>query len=192
MKILEALFGPSIPTEKAGLLPEIMDHIKAIDDLLQGKPSQRARPRIYDPAISGPINSRIVELYTELGPAWADISKAIAKEFQEVISPGAVKQRYKGQAAVREGYAALSGSAHQKIRAEPGLVRDEPNPREDPPEYVIPISDLPEHITHPAATIWESNRQEAYTAKTLMRLAAKGTTGDLDSPKCSQTLEDHL
>ena len=39
--ILEALFGPSIPTEKAAILPEIMAHIRAIDDLLLDKPRQR-------------------------------------------------------------------------------------------------------------------------------------------------------
>lgn len=43
IKILEAIFGPSIPTEKAEFLPEIMGHIRAIDDLLQGKYRQRVR-----------------------------------------------------------------------------------------------------------------------------------------------------
>ena len=45
-KILEAIFGPSIPTEKAAVLPEIMGHIRAIDDLLQGKTMRQARKRM--------------------------------------------------------------------------------------------------------------------------------------------------
>lgn len=43
-KILEAIFGPSIPTDQAAVLPEIMAHIRAIDGLLQGKPRQYLSP----------------------------------------------------------------------------------------------------------------------------------------------------
>lgn len=113
VKILEALFGPSIPTEKAAILPEIMGHIRAIDDLLQGKSHQRARPRISDPAISGPINRRIVELYAEHGKDWPKIAAAICQEFQVRISPDACRGRHKDAVARQEAYAALSGSAIQ-------------------------------------------------------------------------------
>jgi len=112
VKILEAIFGTSIPTEKAAVLPEIMGHIKAIDDLLQGKPHPQARPRISDPAISGPINSRIVDLYAEHGKDWPKIAAAISQEFKVQISPDACRGRYKDamsrkEATIRqEGYAA--------------------------------------------------------------------------------------
>lgn len=112
-KILEALFGPSIPTEKAAILPEIMAHIRAIDDLLMGKPRQRARPRISDPAISGPINHRIVELFAEIGKDWPKIAATICQEFNVRISPDACRGRHKDAVARQEAYAALSGSAIQ-------------------------------------------------------------------------------
>lgn len=127
-KILEAIFGPSIPTEKAGVLPEIMGHIRAIDDLLQGKTMRQAHKRISDPAISGPINSRIEELYAEIsrdrpniaGKIWPKIAAVISQEFEVQISPDACRGRYKDAmerkaAAImqQEGYAALSGEAIQ-------------------------------------------------------------------------------
>ena len=119
-KILEAIFGPSIPTEKAAVLPEIMGHIRAIDDLLQGKPRRKAPNRITDPAISGPINSRIVELCAEHGGSWPKIAAAICQEFGVQISSEACRGRYKDAmerktAAImqREGYVALSGEAIQ-------------------------------------------------------------------------------
>lgn len=120
VKILEAIFGTSIPTEKAAVLPEIMGHIKAIDDLLQGKPHPQARPRISDPAISGPINSRIVDLYAEHGKDWPMIAATIGMEFGVQISPDACRGRHKDvmarqEAATRqEAYAALSGKAIDK------------------------------------------------------------------------------
>jgi len=127
-KILEAIFGPSIPLEKAAVLPEIMGHIRAIDDLLQGKTMRQARKRISDPAISGPINRRIEELYAEIsrdrpdiaGKIWPKIAAAISQGFGVTISPDACRGRYKDAmerkaAAImqQEGYAALSGEAIQ-------------------------------------------------------------------------------
>lgn len=119
-KILEAIFGPSIPTEKAAVLPEIMGHIRAIEDLLQGVPRRQAHPRITDPAISGPINSRILELSAEHGKSWPKIAAAICQEFGVSISPDACRGRYKDamerKTAVtmqQEAYAALSGEAIQ-------------------------------------------------------------------------------
>lgn len=119
-KILEAIFGPSIPLESVTILPEIMGHIRAIDDLLQGKTMRQARKRISDPAISGPINSRIVDLYAEHGKSWPKIAAAICQEFGVSISPDACRGRYKDAmerkaAAImqQEGYAALSGEAIQ-------------------------------------------------------------------------------
>ena len=119
VKILEAIFGPSIPTEKAAILPEIMAHIKAIDALLQGKTHRQAHQRISDPAISGPINSRIEELYAEQGKEWPKIAATISQEFGVTISPDACRGRHKDamarkEAAIQqEGYAALSGEAIQ-------------------------------------------------------------------------------
>lgn len=117
-KILEAIFGPSIPLESVTILPEILAHIRAIDGLLQGKPRQY-HPRISDPAISGPINRRIGELYAEHGK-WPLVAAAICKEFNVRISPDACRRRYKDAmermaAAImqQEGYAALSGEAIQ-------------------------------------------------------------------------------
>jgi len=139
-KILEAIFGPSIPTEKAAVLPAIMNHIKAIDDLLQGKPKQHKR--ISDPAISGPINSRIVDLYAEHGKDWPKIAAAICQEFGVSISPDACRGRYKDamerKTAVtmqQEAYAALSGQAIDKpdhnVDANK-LVRTSPEPEKLP------------------------------------------------------------
>lgn len=108
-KILEAIFGPSIPTEMAAVLPEIMVHIRAIDGLLQGKPRQY-HPRISNPAISGPINRRIGELYAEYGK-WPLVAAAICQEFNVQISPDACRRRYKDAMARKEAYAAMSGSA---------------------------------------------------------------------------------
>lgn len=126
-KILEAIFGPSIPTEKAAVLPAIMGHIKAIEDLLQGVPRRQAHPRITDPAISGPINSRIEVLYAEIsrdrpdiaGKIWPKIAAAICQEFGVSISPDACRSRYKDamgrqEAALhQEGYATITGQAIQ-------------------------------------------------------------------------------
>ncbi len=111
-KILEAIFGPSIPTEKAAILPEIIGHIRAIDGLLQGKP-RNYHPRISNPAISGPINRRIGELYAEHGKDWPKIATTICQEFNVQISPDACRGRHKDAVARQEAYAALSGSAIQ-------------------------------------------------------------------------------
>ena len=108
-KILEAIFGPSIPTDQAAILPEIMAHIRAIDGLLQGKPRQY-HPRISNPAISGPINRRIGELYAEHGKDWPKIATTICQEFNVRISPDACRGRHKDALARQEAYAAMSGS----------------------------------------------------------------------------------
>jgi len=138
-KILEAIFGPSIPTEKAAVLPAIMGHIKAIEDLLQGVPRRQAHPRITDPAISGPINSRIVEICAEHGGSWPKIAAAICQEFGVQISSEACRGRYKDAmerktAAImqREGYVALSGEAIQAgvyttpLNVSQAAAKDEP------------------------------------------------------------------
>ena len=109
-KILEAIFGPSIPTDQAAVLPEIMTHIRAIDNLMQGR-ARQVRPRISDPAISGPINLRIGQLYAEHGKDWPTIAATIGREFQVQISPDACRRRYKDAMARKEAYAAMSGSA---------------------------------------------------------------------------------
>jgi len=140
VRLLEAIFGPSIPTNQAAILPAIMGHIRAIDDLLQGKPKQHKR--ISDPAISGPINSRIVDLYAEHGKSWPKIAAAICQEFGVSISPDACRGRYKDamerKTAVtmqQEAYAALSGQAIDKpdhnVDANK-LVRTSPEPEKLP------------------------------------------------------------
>lgn len=139
-KILEAIFGPSIPLESVTILPEIMAHIKAIDGLLQGKPRQY-HPRISDPAISGPINRRIGELYAETGKDWPKIAATICQEFQVRISPDACRCRHKDAVARQEAYSALSGSAIQAgqyttppavIQTISGPVRTSPGPEKLP------------------------------------------------------------
>jgi len=141
-KILEAIFGPSIPLESVTILPEIMAHIKAIDGLLQGKPRQY-HPRISDPAISGPINRRIGELYAETGKDWPKIAATICQEFQVRISPDACRCRHKDAVARQEAYSALSGSAIQAgqyttppavIQTISGPVRTSPGATESPKE----------------------------------------------------------
>ena len=120
--LLEAIFGPSIPIEQATVLPEIMGHIRAIEDLLQGKP-RASRPKISDPAVSQPINARIVELYKKIGDTdkiWPEIAARICQEFSVEISPDACRGRHKDvmarqeAATRREAYAALSGKAIDK------------------------------------------------------------------------------
>lgn len=158
-KILEAIFGPSIPTEKAAILPEIIGHIRAIDGLLQGKP-RNYHPRISNPAISGPINRRIGELYAEHGKDWPKIATTICQEFNVQISPDACRGRHKDAVARQEAYAALSGSAiqagqyttppavMQEIRTEPNVRQEdksaehvEMSPRQDGGVPVDPIVD---------------------------------------------------
>lgn len=146
VKILEALFGPSIPLESVTILPEIMAHIRAIDDLLQGKPRQYHK-RISDPAISGPINRRISELYAEVGNDWPKIAAAICQEFNVTISPDACRGRHKDAVSRQEAYAALSGSAIQAgqyttppavIQTISESVRTSPEATELPKQLPIP------------------------------------------------------
>lgn len=132
-KILEAIFGPSIPTDQAAVLPEIMAHIRAIDGLLQGKPRQ-VRPRISDPAISGPINLRIGQLYAEHGKDWPTIAATIGREFQVQISPDACRGRYRDAVARQEAYAALQGSAIQALQKDP-TVEPLGNPEQLPTSF---------------------------------------------------------
>jgi len=132
-KILEAIFGPSIPLESVTILPEIMAHIKAIDGLLQGKPRQY-HPRISDPAISGPINRRIGELYAETGKDWPKIAATICQEFQVRISPDACRCRHKDAVARQEAYSALQGSAIQALQKDP-TVEPLGNPEQLPTSF---------------------------------------------------------
>jgi len=132
-KILEAIFGPSIPTDQAAILPEIMVHIRAIDGLLQGKPRQ-VRPRISDPAISGPINLRIGQLYAEHGKDWPTIAATIGREFQVQISPDACRGRYRDAVARQEAYAALQVSAIQALQKDP-TVEPLGNPEQLPTSF---------------------------------------------------------
>ena len=132
-KILEAIFGPSIPLESVTILPEIMAHIKVIDGLLQGKPRQY-HPRISDPAISGPINRRIGELYAETGKDWPKIAATICQEFQVRISPDACRCRHKDAVARQEAYSALQGSAIQALQKDP-TVEPLGNPEQLPTSF---------------------------------------------------------
>lgn len=133
IKILEAIFGPSIPTEKAAVLPEIMAHIRAIDNLMQGI-ARQVRPRISDPAISGPINLRIGQLYAEHGKDWTTIAATICREFQVQISPDACRGRYRDAQARQEAYAALQGSAIQALQKDP-TVEPLGNPEQLPTTF---------------------------------------------------------